>query len=407
MADEQWWHDPDLLKERVEECGGFAAASRRYGGVASTLKSAWLRFDYVPFVRQQTAEKPGKRVGTKEAIVTAQVGESDVDEIVTRAGLSLDEWVVERTVLNEWEAMSRDETGKPVVTKLHQLKVFLKKRVDLSWVFPAVEVTERRKPHLGTSVGGSRLVWLGGDEQAPYNDAKLEEALLRWLADVRPDEMVGLGDIMDFPTISRHGDRPSWAASAQDCINAAYRIMSNRRDVAPDARYRIVRGNHDWRIESELLSRAERMFGIRPADIAGVDPVAALSIRRLLHLDALQVELVGVEGDKWEMARVPVAPGLVAQHRLSKGPRVRSSVVAGDSHRQSLKQVTEWEEGEMVTRTFVEAGCMCNPLGGLGYAVDPDWQQGFVTAAVAADGSIGFDLGVWRDGKLTWRGEVW
>lgn len=401
--DAPFYRDRSLLAAALAEHHTWAGLSRATGVPVTTLKSAGG--DLGVF-----AGKPGPRAGATVNGNTASVTSDpttgslgDIDALLRGRGLDPADWDIRSAGVSEWDSPAGDGT------KLARVKVDLARKRSFDWVFPAVEVRERTVPKPRPAEAADRLVWLGGDEQAHYHDQALDRALHRWLADVQPDELVSLGDLLDFPTISRHPDRPSWAATAQECIDSGYRILSERRDLVPDAAWTFLRGNHDWRLESELLTRAERMFGIRPADIAGVESVPALSLRRLLHLDDLHIRLVGIEGDKWELARHPVAPGLVAQHQLPKAPRVTASIVAGHSHRQSIRQVTEWDEnGENPsTRTLVEAGCLCQPRGGLGYASDPDWQQGFVTAAISADGTVGYDLAYWRDGRLTWRGETW
>lgn len=410
MADDKWWHDPVVLRERVEECGGFANAARVYGGNPSTIKSAWSgRHQLEPYLGR--SEPPGLELGDGEATVTGKVGESDVDAIVARAGLSLDDWAVARAVLNEWEAMSKDEAGDPIVTKLHQLKVFLKKRVDLGWLFPATEVKQRWVSGIDTRYHEKpRLEMVAGDQQAPYFDQDLHAVVLRWMHDVQPDGVSLVGDTTDLPTISRHPDNPNWAARPQECIQAAFGMLSDYRDAAPAARIRKLLGNHDHRLESELLTRAERMWDIRPAQIPGGDAEPrAMSMRRLLHLDALGIELVGEEGEHWKMAQIELAPNLIVRHEIPKpgGRRMQASMIGGHTHRQDITYSTEWAGDQPVTYALMQVGCLAMSRGGLGYAKDPNWQPGFGTVSIAEDGSHGFDLATWRDGKLTWRGQTW
>lgn len=58
-------------------------------------------------------------------------------------------------------------------------------------------------------------------------------------------------------------------------------------------------------------------------------------------------------------------------------------------------------------RTLVHVGAMADTSSGLGYAIDPNWQQGFATATVHADGAVSYELATWESGHLTWRGERW
>lgn len=407
---ENWWRDRAALDARFSEAGNsWAELSRRTGVAQSTLKSAAAKLGVGNDPRE---ERPGFTVTGDLAVFVSEAKRGlqpkDVEALLAERNIDLGEWEVDRLVVNEWESMTTGDDG-PVVVPLRQLKCHLKRRVPLEWVFPAVEVRER-KPPKPVSSSKPRLVWVAGDQQAPYHDPELHAAVCRWLADVQPDEGVLVGDTCDFPTISRHGDNPNWSAPVQECLNAGYRLLSDYRDMAPTMPLRKLRGNHDWRMESELLARAERMFGIRPADIPGEEQGPhALSLRRLLHLDALHIELCGQEGDHWKFGQVTLAPNLVVRHDgpPPKNRRVKADVISGHDHRQSIVHTTEWDDDEPVTRTLMRVGTLARLGGGLGYATDPDWQQGMGTVAIHPDGSRMFELAAWRGGRLHWRGGTW
>lgn len=341
----------------------------------------------------------------------AQLG--DLEALMRERGIDPADWHVERVTVNEWDALAHGGgvDGEPRVVKLRQLKVHLRNRRMA--VGPAVEVKQRHRPLKRSTRAKDKplLVAVLADQHAPYHDQELHGVVLRWLAEVKPDELVLAGDGGDFPTISRHRDRLNWNASVQEVVQAQYGLYSDYRDAAPRARIRKLRGNHDYRLESELMNRAERMAFVRPADRAGEQPEHHLySVRRLLHLEQLAIELVGEEGEDWEFGEVDVAPGLAVRHKPPSQQlmaRLNRSVFAGHTHRQAIRAVTTFDGGRGVVRTLVETGCLARIDKGLGYAPDADWQQGFATAAVHQDGGLSFDLATWRDGALTWRGERW
>lgn len=347
---------------------------------------------------------------TAAAVLPAGASIADLDALLRDRGLDPADWHVERVTVNEWDALAHGggDDGEPRVVKLRQMKAHLRNRRSV--IGPAREVARRHRPEPGTSHKAGRLVAVMGDQQAPYHDPDLHRAVLRWLADVQPAELVLTGDTADFPTISRHRDRPRWNASVQECVDASYRLLSDYADAVPNARRVKLRGNHDWRLESELMDRAERMAFVRPAPRGPDDELHLYSVRRLLHLDALGYELAGVEGDDWRFGEHVLAPSLAVRHEppsAQKAARLNRSVMAGHTHRQGIRHVTGYEGGEPVVRTIVEVGCLALTRGGLGYAPDPDWQPGFATVQVAADGSHSFDLAAWRGGVLSWRGERW
>lgn len=359
------------------------------------------------------AERAGVTLAGDTAAVVLPPGADigDVDRMLRERGLDPADWHVERVTVNEWDALAHGggPDGEPRVVKLRQLKAQLRNLRGA--VLPAPDVAVRHRPEPGTSTGATRLVAVLGDQQAPYQDDELHRAVLRWLADVQPREVVFTGDTLDLPTISRHRDRPRWDATVQECVNVGFRLLSDYRDAAPSADMRKLRGNHDWRLESEMLDRAERMALIRPADRGDGEELPLYSVRRLLHLDALGIGLVGVEGDDWRFGEHVITPGLVVRHAppsQDKAARLNRSVMAGHTHRQGIRHVTTFDEhDEPVVRTVVEVGCLARTREGLGYAEHPDWQPGFATVAVHPDGSLAFDLATWRGGALTWRGERW
>ena len=337
----------------------------------------------------------------------------DLERLLTERGLDPDDWYVERVTVNEWEALAHGggADGEPRVVKLQQLKAHLRNRRLV--VGQAVEVVYRHVPDPEAKADlAPRVVVVMGDQQAPYHDPALHRAVLNFLADVQPDEIVLTGDTADFPTISRHRDRPRWNAGVQECVNVAYQLLSDYRDAHPAARVSKLRGNHDFRLESELMEKAQRMAFLRPADKDGAPaPDHMYSIKRLLHLEELGVELVGEEGDDWRFGEVRLAAGLGVRHEppsKDKLARLTRSIVAGHTHRQGIDYVTTYDDGnEPVVRSIVHTGCLAQVKGGLGYAPDADWQQGFATVAIHPDGAHSFDLATWRNGSLLWCGERW
>lgn len=352
---------------------------------------------------------------TGKPVTTATAGRAEpsvltIDELLRARGLDPADWIVERVTVNEWEALASGG-GEPRIVQLHQLKANLRHRAGS--ISPAPEVARRPRPAKRQAPTWDRplLTVVCGDQQAPYQDDELHDAFLRWLADVKPDNGVLAGDTMDLPNISRHRDRLRWNAGVQECVNAGYRLISEYRDASPDTVWSKLLGNHDWRIESEIMQRAERMAFVGPAEHPSLPAEPHLySVRRLLHLDALGIELAGREGEDWRYGEVYLAPGVVVRHEPPsqvKTARLNRSVLAGHTHRQAMRSVTVFDDDEPVVRTVVEVGCMCRTREGLGYTERPDWQAGFATVACYPDGTAHFDLATWRGGALTWRGQRW
>jgi predicted phosphodiesterase len=385
-----WYNDPTIFFQRLAEHDNkIPKLSLATGVPRQTLNSA----------KERHLRNIGGPAANEIPVTLEHL--KDLDQMIQDRGLVPSEWRVDRVKVNEWTAADG--------SLAHQLVGYLKPRVDLEMLAPAVDVrpiAPPRKPDRSKP----RLVVFVGDEQEPYSDPVLKGLFLDWLAFNKPDEGVHLGDLMDFPTISRHRDNPAYAATPQECINAGYATLRSYREASPQTAWKCLRGNHDDRLRAEQLSRAERIYGLRPADYDEQRFEQALSLRHLLHLDDLGIVYVGDDG-QYEQSEVEVAPDLVARHGWITGSnsaektlrKVGCDVVVGHTHRQVITWATEVRRGKTLVTQAVEAGCMCRVEGGLGYTVNANWQQGFATAVVWPDGSHVLELASFVDGSLRWR----
>jgi predicted phosphodiesterase len=359
----------------------------------------------------QNSERPGIEYVGDDAIVTSEVAEAmtlgDLEGVIKRKGLNPDEWIVERVSLNEWDMPSAEGGTR----KMGQSKVSLKRRQALDFIMPAVEV-KTRKPSKKFKFDSSFLAAVLGDEQEPYADRVAEEKVYDWLTHNQPEVIVHLGDLMDLPTISRHKDNPEWSASVQECLNAGYQRLANYRDICKNATIIFMLGNHDERLRNELLLRAERMYGIRPADKPGQpNAIEALSPRNLLHLDELGVEFIDPKGG-YAHAQYNLSSQLGVRHGWLTGENTASktldrlghSIIVGHTHAQRITYKTVYNiDGIATVLQGIETGTLSQIETGIGYTVAPNWQHGFAGVQVWEDGSFHADLATLAGGTLRWR----
>ena len=342
---------------------------------------------------------------------------ADSTELMISRGFSPDEWTVRSAKINEW---GRDPaTDKPY----QQLTVHLAKREPIDWIFPAAEPEPKAKPLPAPKREKDKPErWIiAGDFQVPYHDPELLKLFLAFVADpdVRAVGGVLLGDLLDFPTISRHRDNPPYDATPQECLDEAFAVLSaiveaSTFEDGTATSWTKLLGNHDERLRNELLLKAERIFGLRPADIPGEGPQDdALSIRRLLHLDRLGVHLEAPVGG-YATAQVGIGDRLAVRHGWLTGDntagksldRLGASIIVGHTHakRDVWKVVYRDIEGETpIVLRGVEIGTMSRIKDGLGYSIRPGWTQGFVTVDLWPDGKFTVDHATFEDGSLLWR----
>ncbi len=411
---EGWWWDRDKLQAALDQHESLAAVARATAVPATTLKHA---ADALGVTRGKAQQKEEARVTIDgdEATVVTEAGRTispkDVEALVQERGISLDEWVVERIVVNEWDGFTKLDDGTVAAVPLRQLKVTLKRRIPAELILPAVhtDVPVVKRPAQPKS--SPELWFLTGDDQEPWGDPVLRHLITEWVATNTPPQAIHLGDLMDLGPLSRHRPNPVWDASVQDGVNAGYARLRAYRDASPGTEWRMLPCNHGERLRDYQLAHAAHLYGVRPADVDGVQLPAALSIPGLLHLEKLGIEYLGNSGD-YEHVEADIVPNyLVARHGFVTGAnsaaktadRLGKNVITGHTHRQRIHWVTESRFGKTLTFQAVEAGCTCRLEGGLGYVVEPDWQQGFATATVWPDGSHVIEHASYTDGVLRWR----
>jgi hypothetical protein len=426
------------LQRLRREHGSLTEAAHALGVHPTTLQRKW-RAAGLPAIGNDgfTSDEREARPGAKNSVefhddgsatVTSvgsvrEVALGDVEAMLRERGLDPEEWHVERVKVNEWDALADGGRGErePRIVKLRQLAAHLVRKrslVELGLVAPAALPPIDFAPR-APKTSGSRLVAVTGCWQYPYHDETFEGLFLDWLVGNAPDEVVDLGDGMDLPTISRHRDNPAFSASAQECLDAYGLALYRRRQAAPHARMSVLRGNHDDRFRNEILQRAERLAMVRPAalpdDSATLDDV--FSLRRLLRLDELGIDYVEpAAGNAYPFASVALAPELLAIHgqktdaRNAAASTVRqygTSVAMAHTHRQRLYSVRLPRGlGAPLDAVGVEVGCGCTIRDGLGYAVMPDWANGFATFSIDETGGFAVDFARYADGALRWRDQV-
>ena len=327
-----------------------------------------------------------------------------------RWGFTEDKWIVTSCTGNSWEGPGGDGT----LVTYSQVKGTFRKIADLGFLSPAVHVPAVVRTKSVRRTKNIPQTWVCEyDHQAPYFDERLDAAVTAMVADVQPYGHVFGGDLLDLPTVSKHADHPSAAATPQECVDAGYGILRRRAEAAPNAKRKKIRGNHDWRIEGEQLSRAERLHGLAPAGEAE----AALSLRRLLHLDALGVELVS-DPRGWQHDEVEIVPGpygLVARHgwltganTAEKSVRKRGrSIIVGHTHQPEHAWV--WDPSMQCHRQGVVAGaqCLTRDIRFPHFAVLDGWASGPVVVTVHSDRNFMIEQTNWYEGKLYWRDRSW
>lgn len=224
----------------------------------------------------------------------------------------------------------------------------------------------------------TKRIFIIPDTQIPYDSRKALKAVIRAIGDLQPDEVIHIGDVMDFPTTGRwsKGYAAEYAQSVkEDCDQAKRRLLEPLRAVY-DGPVGFHEGNHDERPRVYLEKYAPALAQFNDS----------FHIENMLDFDGFGVTLL----DEFN----PVAPGWISTHghrgqislsriagntALGAARKFNTSVVCGHTHRGAVLSETKGYGGVVnKVLTGMEVGHLMDMRqasylkGGTG-----NWQMGF------------------------------
>lgn len=260
---------------------------------------------------------------------------------------------------------------------------------ERTWNTPFFERTVKSKPDVMKNVPTkrpmvktSKTIVIMPDVQAPLHDEKLVDKFVQFLADYEPDELAQVGDFTDSTEISRwvRGKKPEFAGDLQAGLDSGRYVLEKIRDVF-SGRFRIVRSNHDDRLELYIESCAPGFASLRMLtleNLAGFDDFGVEFIRDEV------VELTPEARDPWIMCHgdegsLNSIAGRTA-FNLAKN-KFGANVVCGHTHRAGLTSESYGYNGKIRdTRYGLEVGHFMD-LTKADYlkkkGVAANWQQSF------------------------------
>ena len=335
-----------------------------------------------------------------------------LNELLERSGIDpADIGEVKQIRLNEWQAMSKDEEGEPVITDLQGASIVLSPKWAEDPEFPTIQMATparitparyakpKREHKLATILPdpqfGFRMYPDG--TLVPFHDVLALEAALRVVAIVKPDLIVILGDYLDLAAFSRFDQEPYFAHTTQPAIQAGYEYLAKLRATCPHAKIVLIAGNHDDRIRKSILNWNKEALHLRRADQPQGWPV--FSVQNLLALDSLDVEYIDgyPAGQYWINDRLLCMHGLKVRSGGSTAKAVaddeRVSTIFGHVHRIEWHYKTVRVRNGLRTNFAGTPGCLCridgtvpSTKGGVDAFGKPissaeNWQQGMAVVA--------------------------
>ena len=199
------------------------------------------------------------------------------------------------------------------------------------------------------------------DVQYPYHDDVVLQKILRVVRDRQPDQIVQIGDGIDFPTVSQwsKGTAGEYADTLQEHIDG-YRsdVLVPLREAAQSSKILWLEGNHDLRLREFVRKYA-----------APLAPLKALEVGSLFALQDLDIS--------YERGPVRIATNTLAVHghesggycasasawdaKFSKRYGSEHNVIFGHTHQPFLITGARGFSGNVKPRFTMNVGSIMDP----------------------------------------------
>ncbi|WP_167478533.1 metallophosphoesterase [Nocardia arthritidis] len=215
------------------------------------------------------------------------------------------------------------------------------------------------------------------DLQIPFHDRRALKSVIQFIGDTQPDEVVLIGDVLDFPQPSRWNKdtRGEFEGSIYADVELAKRELFEPLRTVYDGRVMAHEGNHDERPRIYLDKYSPALSG---TDVFDID--------KLCDFDGFGISLAP--------GFYPIAPGWISTHghlggirisqeagktALNAAKRFHKSVVMGHTHRLGLQPHSYGYDGRVskVLWGFEVGNLMNMQLAGYLNGAAANWQQGF------------------------------
>ena len=370
------------------------------------------------------SEKVAVKVKDDKATATLPVGSSDINEVwkmLKERGFDPDVWEIHSLTVNQWEAPDVDG-GKRL---MEQTKATLKQKPQfLGELISAIGNLEKDgfspQPTFKAKKSKQDLLVVLGDHQLPFRNQKLTELSHSFLSSLKPDGLIYMGDLIDFPNLSKFETNPDFTSTVQQGIDLGYQTLRDLKESAglkKGSELIFIEGNHEVRLRRALINKLPQLFGIKNADATEEDK-SVLHLANLMKFNELGWIYWDEPSDVYPHPEYEIVKGLFARHgnfvrakagmsALANLDRVDGSIIQGHTHRLAITHHTRWTGQTMNQYSAIETGTMAD-LEGLGYSKQPDWQGGFITLVVdRKNNTFHPELVIYNNNEIKWRNYFW
>ena len=343
------------------------------GEVATSLTAMGFDISSESVRKRRNTMKLTKAGGGGNLSLTKQAAErlGRLNDLLTRSGIDpADIGEVKQIRVNEWQTMSKNEDGEPVISDLKGASIVLSpawsQDPELPLIRPAQAVKVTNPVNKNRKVTENCAV-IFPDQQIPYHDVKAVDIAMQILRDVNPSQVINLGDLIDFPSFSRFEQEIRFQNTTQMAIDLAHQHLAQQRAAAPNAKIVVLEGNHDRRLQKSVTQYHMDLFKLRRGNAPESWPV--LSLPFLLCLDELDIKYISgyPAGEYYIQDYIKCIHGRRTGQRGTVAKRVvddeRVTTITGHTHRfEMVGKSTNTRDGKK-DNFAMTLGCLCRTDG--------------------------------------------
>ncbi len=320
---------------------------------------------------------------------------TDVDKLLQSSKVDLNLWQVDRQHIKKYDGYIKNSNKELEIVELFSIEVHLLKKIlelpKIQIIKPVEFTFTEEKPQIKDNKvkdSGVKRALLIGDAHAgflrdistgkyhtPFHDSSALDIVLQVSEDTQPDEIIILGDMLDFVEASKYLQRPEFYFSLQPAINVCGYFLSLLRQKNPNAHIVYIQGNHEERLNKMMYQHMLFAYNLK----AYGENIPLLNLGHILNLEKLNIELRNTypSDEYWLNDNTKVVHGEYL-NMVTLLNTTKVSVIQGHLHRgQEIHKTAHYRDGEEFIMV-ASIPCLCHIDGRVPAKIfKNNWQEGF------------------------------
>ncbi|MFM9026822.1 MAG: metallophosphoesterase [Bacteroidota bacterium] len=304
-----------------------------------------------------------------------------VAEMLERKGISPSD-VGRINKVSFYQQVTKDEAGDVVVHDLQAIQLSPSWEEGPEWpvIQPGPKIQlQKSKTKVSRPKGWEEAVIvpdiqigfykksIDGNELEPIHDEKAIAVALKVIEDIQPNQIVLVGDNLDFAEFGKYLTSKPFQQMLQPAIDRATMLCAQLRSAAPNAKIHWIAGNHEARMAKYIQTNAMASFGLTngklPEESRAKWPV--MSVPAICRMDEFDINYVPGYPESYIALNENLM--VIHGHKVTSNGSTTTkylndahvSVIYGHIHRTEYAYRTRLSKNGPRTVMAASPGCLC------------------------------------------------